>query len=114
MALYLIVWGFALFTFFVFTCKINAVFAAIFLLVSTAAWVLSAAYWKVSRGEFEQAGKIQKAGGALLFVVALLGWYMCFIIMAGEMRITLNLPVGDLSHLWPRTDVPLAARDHDD
>lgn len=113
-ALYLIVWGFALFTFFIFTCKINAVFAAIFLLVSTAAWVLSAAYWKVSQGEFEQAGKIQKAGGALLFIVALLGWYMCFIIMAGEMRITLNLPVGDLSHLWPRTDVPLAARDHDD
>ena len=62
-ALYLIVWGFALFTFFIFTCKINAVFAAIFLLVSTAAWVLSAAYWKVSQGEFEAAGKIQKAGG---------------------------------------------------
>lgn len=112
-ALYLIVWGFALFTFFIFTCKINAVFAAIFLLVSTAAWVLSAAYWKVSQGEFEQAGKLQKAGGALLFVVAALGWYMCFIIMAGEMRITLNLPVGDLSHLWPKTDVPIAARDHD-
>ncbi len=113
-ALYLIVWGFALFTFFVFTCKINAVFAAIFLLVSTAAWVLSAAYWKVSQGQFEQAGKIQKAGGALLFVVALLGWYMCFIIMAGEMRIPVNLPVGDLSHLWPRTDVPIVTREHRD
>lgn len=113
-ALYLIVWGFALFTFFIFTCKINAVFAAIFLLVSCGAWVLSAAYWKVSQGEYAQAAKLQKAGGALLFIVSLLGWYMCFIIMAGEMRITLNLPVGDLSHLWPRTDVPLAARDHDD
>lgn len=45
----------------------------------------------------------------MLFVVALLGWYMTFIIMAGEMRLTLNLPVGDLSHLWPRTDVELAA-----
>jgi succinate-acetate transporter protein len=113
-ALYLIVWGFALFTFFVFTCKINAVFAAIFLLVSVAAWVLSGAYWKLSQGEFEAAGRLQKAGGALLFVVALLGWYMCFIIMAGEMRITLNLPVGDLSRFWPRTDVELAARDHRD
>ncbi|KAK3331283.1 GPR1/FUN34/yaaH family-domain-containing protein [Apodospora peruviana] len=83
-ALYLIVWGFALFTFFIFTCKINTVFALIFLL----------------------------GGGALLFVVAMLGWYMCFIIMAGEMRITLNLPVGDLSHFWPRTDVELAAAEH--
>ncbi|KAK4040380.1 hypothetical protein C8A01DRAFT_46276 [Parachaetomium inaequale] len=116
-AVYLLVWGFALFTFFIFTCKINAVFAAIFLLVSVAAWVLSGAYWKVSWGDYEEAARLQKGGGALLFVVAALGWYMCFIIMAGEMRITLNLPVGDLSHLWPRTDVELAAterREHKD
>ncbi|KAK3950524.1 hypothetical protein QBC32DRAFT_371880 [Pseudoneurospora amorphoporcata] len=111
-ALYLIVWGFALFTFVVFTCKINTVFALIFLLVSVACWVLSGAYWKVGEGEFEMAGRLQKGGGALLLVVALLGWYMCFIIMAGEMRITLNLPVGDLSHFWPRTDIELAAAEH--
>jgi len=110
-ALYLIVWGFALFTFFIFTCKINAVFASIFLLVSTACWVLAGAYFKVASGNFDAAGKLQKGGGALLFVVALLGWYMCFIIMAGEMRITLNLPVGDLSHFWPKTDVDLAAQE---
>ncbi|KAK3367241.1 GPR1/FUN34/yaaH family-domain-containing protein [Lasiosphaeria ovina] len=113
-ALYLIVWGFALFTFFIFTCKINTVFAAIFLLVSVACWVLSGAYWKVSSGDYEAANHLQKAGGALLFVVAILGWYMCFIIMAGEMRITLNLPVGDLSHFWPRTDVELATAEHRD
>jgi succinate-acetate transporter protein len=110
-ALYLLVWGFALFTFFIFTCKINAVFASIFLFVSTASWVLSGAYWKVSSGDFDMAGKLQKGGGALLFVVAMLGWYMCFIIMAGEMRITLNLPVGDLSRFWPKTDVPLATQE---
>ncbi|KAF2093551.1 hypothetical protein NA57DRAFT_47830 [Rhizodiscina lignyota] len=126
-ALYLIVWGFALFTFFIFTLKINTVFALIFFFVSVAAWVLSGAYWKVSKGEYEIAGHLQKvclpyvsdfrdgevliclkAGGALLFIVAALGWYMCFIIMAGEMRITLKLPVGDLSHFWPKTDVELA------
>ncbi|KAI0419876.1 GPR1/FUN34/yaaH family-domain-containing protein [Xylaria grammica] len=89
--LYLLVWGFALFTFFIFTLKINTVFALIFGL----------------------------AGGAILFVVAALGWYMTFIIMAGEMRVTLNLPVGDLSRFWPSTDVDLAtaaaaAREHGD
>ena len=41
--LYLLVWGFALFTFFIFTLKINTVFALIFGLVSTACWILSAA-----------------------------------------------------------------------
>ncbi|KAI0474935.1 GPR1/FUN34/yaaH family-domain-containing protein [Xylariaceae sp. FL0804] len=108
-ALYLIVWGFALFTFFVFTLKINTVFALIFGLVSVAAWVLGAAYFKVSTGSYEEAAHLQKAGGALLFVVAALGWYMTFIIMAGEMRINIRLlPVGDLSHLWPRTDVEIA------
>lgn len=59
-ALYLIVWGFALFTFFIFTCKINAVFAAIFLLVSVAAWVLSGAYWKVAEGDYAAAERLQK------------------------------------------------------
>lgn len=59
-ALYLIVWGFALFTFFVFTCKINAVFAAIFLLVSVASWVLSGAYWNVSWADYDAANRLQK------------------------------------------------------
>lgn len=62
-ALYLIIWGFALFTFFIFTLKINAVFAMIFLLVSVAAWVLSGAYWKVSSGDFDAAGRLQKVSG---------------------------------------------------
>ena len=59
-ALYLIVWGFALFTFFIFTTKINTVFALIFLFVSVASWVLSGAYWKVSTGDYETAGHLQK------------------------------------------------------
>ncbi|KAJ3578878.1 hypothetical protein NPX13_g1682 [Xylaria arbuscula] len=41
--LYLLVWGFALFTFFIFTLKINTVFALIFGLVSAACWILSGA-----------------------------------------------------------------------
>lgn len=59
-ALYLIVWGFALLTFFFFTLKINLVFASIFGLVTVASFVLSGAYWKVSQGEFDDALKLQK------------------------------------------------------
>ena len=43
-ALYLIVWGFALCTFFIYTLKTNTVFALIFGLVTLAAWVLAGAY----------------------------------------------------------------------
>ena len=60
LALYLIVWGFALFTFFIFTLKTNTVFALIFLFVTMSAWVLAGAYWKVASGEYVTAGHLQK------------------------------------------------------
>lgn len=45
---------------------------------------------------------MHQAGAALLFVVAILGWYMTFVIMSYEMKMGLKLPVGDLSHFWPK------------
>lgn len=59
-ALYLLVWGFVLLMFFVFTLKTNMVFGGIFLFVTLGAWVLSGAYWRVSTGDFGQAGQLQK------------------------------------------------------
>lgn len=43
----------------------------------------------------------------MLFVVAVLGWYMFVVILAAEMRWSCSLPVGDLSHYWTKTDVEL-------
>ncbi|KAI1282910.1 GPR1/FUN34/yaaH family-domain-containing protein [Xylaria sp. FL0933] len=106
-ALYLIVWGFALFTFFIFTLKVNFVFAALFFLVSIGAWLLGAAYFKVSYGDYAGAMLCQKAGASLLFVDGLLGWYACFAMMVAEMRLPLSLPLGDLSHFWPNTNVQI-------
>jgi hypothetical protein len=60
LALYLIVWGFALFTFWIFTLKTNVVFALIFLFVTIGAWVLAGAYWKVASGDYGMAGDLQK------------------------------------------------------
>jgi uncharacterized protein len=39
--------------------------------------------------------------------VALLGWYMTFVMMAAEMRLSIKLPVGDLSHFWGPTDIDM-------
>ena len=44
----------------------------------------------------------------MLFVVGVLGWYMTFVMMSAEMRLAINLPAGDLSHFWPKTDVEIA------
>lgn len=71
-ALYLLVWGFALATFWLFTIRINVVFAGIFGFVTIGAWVLSGAYWALSTGDFDKALKLQKVsylgsfGGSLL------------------------------------------------
>jgi uncharacterized protein len=46
----------------------------------------------------------EQAGGALLFIVGLLGWYMTFVMMSAEMGLAVNLPVGDLSHYWVKHD----------
>lgn len=40
--------------------------------------------------------------------MALLGYYMTVVMMAAEMRISLKLPVGDLSHFWPKSDIEFA------
>ena len=60
LALYLVVWGIVLFTFFIFTLKTNMVFAGIFCLVTTGTWVLAGAYWKVASGDYVTAGHLQK------------------------------------------------------
>lgn len=106
-ALYLMVWGFWLFTTWIFTLKTNTVFALIFLFAFISSFIFAGAYWKVSTGDYDMAMKLQKTGGATFFVLAVLGWYITVVMMAAEMRITLKLPVGDLSHLWPQ-DVELA------
>jgi succinate-acetate transporter protein len=59
-ALYLMVWGFWLFTTFIFTLMTNVVLVLIFLFASLASFVLGAAYWKVSTAEFALAANLEK------------------------------------------------------
>jgi succinate-acetate transporter protein len=60
-ALYLMVWGFWLFTTWIFTLKTNTIFALIFLFAFMSSFVIGAAYWKVSTGDYNMAMKLQKA-----------------------------------------------------
>ncbi|ERS99033.1 hypothetical protein HMPREF1624_04228 [Sporothrix schenckii ATCC 58251] len=108
LALFLIVWGFVILTLTIFTLKINVVFVVIYCILIAFSFVMSGCYWRLSHGDVHGAAKLQKAAGALLFAAAALGWYITTIIIAGEMRFPLPLPVGDLSHLWPETNVALA------
>lgn len=58
-ALYLVVLGFALLTFFIFTLKTNVVLAMIIGLAMVAIYILSAAYFKVSQGDYSLATRLQ-------------------------------------------------------
>lgn len=55
----------------------------------------------------------KQAGGAVFFIVGCLGWYMIIVIMAAEMLMSINLPVGDLSRYW-RSNVDLGRDEKDD
>tara|TARA_R110002060_G_scaffold45101_9_gene56440 strand:- start:10 stop:483 length:474 start_codon:yes stop_codon:yes gene_type:complete len=59
-ALYLTMWGFWLFTTFIFTLKTNTVFALIFLCAFISSFIFAGAYYKVSTGEYDMALKLQK------------------------------------------------------
>jgi hypothetical protein len=61
-ALYLIALGCAVFTFFVFTLKINMVLALIFACATLSVFILSAAYWNVGLGNFATATRLQHVG----------------------------------------------------
>lgn len=36
-------------------------------------------------------------------MLGILGWYITVVMIAAEMRMTVKLPVGDLSHFWPKS-----------
>lgn len=59
-AMYLTVWGFWLFTTWIFTLKTNMIFALIFFFAFISSFLFAGAYWKVSTGDYELAGKLQK------------------------------------------------------
>ena len=58
-ALFLIVWGFVMFTYFLFTLRTNTVFAGIFFTATVGCFLLSAAYWEVSAGHYATAAHLQ-------------------------------------------------------
>lgn len=77
-ALYLTMWGFWLFTTFIFTLKTNTVFALIFLCAFISSFIFAGAYYKVSTKEYDMALKLQKVSESiqLLWELVLIkpGW----------------------------------------
>jgi len=73
-------------------------FLILFLLVPTFA-CLAGAFWNLAQQNATTAVTLTTAGGALAFVVCMLGWYIFSAIMLAALDFPFSLPVGDLSHI---------------
>ena len=68
LALFYIIWGFALVTYTVFTLRTNVVFLLIFAFSFVGTFTLSGAFWKVSTGDFVMAHNLQMVSEPFRFL----------------------------------------------
>lgn len=110
---FLIFMGVLCFVYLILSVRTNLVFFAIFLCLVPAFACLSKAYFDVaqvyveaaagnkaaSASDLNTAHNYILAGGALAFVVSMLGWWIFIAIMLAALDFPFQLPVGDLSHI---------------
>ncbi|KAL3464466.1 GPR1/FUN34/yaaH family-domain-containing protein [Aspergillus heterothallicus] len=85
------------FMFLVCSLRTNMVFVFIFVFLEIAFCLLTAAYWYFAQEETETASRLQKAGGACIFVFSLAAWYLLFSVLLRSVDFPFSLPLGDLS-----------------
>lgn len=66
---------------------------------------LSASFFAVAHGDDSRALTLQYAGGGLLFVICLLGWYIFLALMLLSVEFPVVLPLGNLSTIVKRFKV---------
>ena len=77
--------------------RTNVFFFFIFLLFVPTFSCLAGAFWHNAIGETGEGLKLQYAGGALAFVICLLGWYLFVVFVLAAVDFPLELPVSGLS-----------------
>ena len=92
-------WGFFLlwmgvlcFVYTICALRTNVVFVGILGLLVPAFGLLAAAYWYLAEENMAMAATCQLAGGAVAFVVCLLGWYIFTSIMLASLDFPFSLP----------------------
>ncbi|KAK5167178.1 uncharacterized protein LTR77_007908 [Saxophila tyrrhenica] len=79
--------------------RTNLILFLILLLLVPAFACLAAAYWFLAQENALAAAPLLTAGGAIAFVVCMLGWYIFAAILLAAVDFPLSLPVFDLSHI---------------
>jgi len=110
-AYWLLFMGLICLIFLVCSLRTNTVFVVIFLTLAVAFSLLTGAFLLQANAYpavFDpsspptpppMAHKLIVGAGAMLFICAVLGWYLLLVLLLAAVDFPLNLPVGDLSHL---------------
>ncbi|KAJ5742510.1 uncharacterized protein N7511_011529 [Penicillium nucicola] len=80
--------------------RANIVYFAMFATMVLVFSLFSASYWKAGQGDIVLANRLTVGGGAGLFVVSMLGFYLLTAQLLDCVGFPLCLPVGDLSGVW--------------
>ncbi|USW54707.1 Putative acetate transporter GPR1/FUN34/SatP family [Septoria linicola] len=96
-AFFLLFMGLLCLVYLVCSLRTNLVFFLIFLPLPPAFGCLAASFWFTGMGNMAYAETLQIAGGALSFIVCVLGWYLFTALMLAAVDAPIALPVFDLS-----------------
>lgn len=84
--------GVLCFIFSICALRTNLILFLILFLLVPSFGLLAGAFWKTAQGDMVTAGKLQVAGGAVTFVVDMLGWYLFTAIMLASLDFPFALP----------------------
>lgn len=97
--------------FIIASLRINAVFFGIFVTAALGFYLFASALWLSAEGA-ANAADVQVAAGAVLFVCAILGWYILAAQILASVNFPISLPVGGFARFW--ADTKMVAKDNGD
>jgi len=98
-AYFLLFMGLLCFIYLIAALRTNIIFVVIFATLVTAFCLLAGAYWNLAEGNTTLGGNLVIAGGAVLWVTCVAGWYIFAAQILACVDFPFSLPVGDLSTL---------------
>ncbi|QIX01177.1 hypothetical protein AMS68_006694 [Peltaster fructicola] len=98
-AFFLLWMGVLCFVYMICALRTNVVFFLIFAFLVPSFGCLAGAYWQLAQGNIALYDQLIVAGGALTFIVDILGWWIFVAIMLASLDFPFQVPVGDLTHI---------------
>lgn len=98
-AFFLVFMGLMCLIYLICALRTNLVFLVIFFTLVIAFGLLAGAFWQLANGATQMSTNLQTAGGAVLFVTCMAGWWIFLAQMLASVDFPFNIPVGDVSHL---------------